>query len=268
MSKPIYCDTCVVYCVFCFMSLLNFVFGKFANVHRYWCSYGPKDNRNAPKPSQRRKRYVHKRGCQCHFIIKEIVGRPRDAIITYNMDTHEDKNGWPCHGKIDRSADPRAMYAPRISREMVLSVEALYDMGLSIDMVCERHMLEVREGRFNMDSKSDRDSFLTRRDVMNIFNRLAKSKFQLNKNDSISVNLWYQQEQKSFFFYQRPQGDDIPFIIGIQTEWMLRKMVKYSHNSIIAMDSTFSTNKYGVSIYLIIDTYVYALYFYFLFNHL
>ena len=160
------------------------------------------------------------------------------------------------------------MYEPRISREMVLSVEALYDMGLSIDMVCERHMLEVREGRFNMDSKSDRESFLTRRDVMNIFNRLAKSKFQLNKNDLISVNLWYQQEQKSFFFYQRPQGDDIPFIIGIQTEWMLRKMVKYSHNSIIAMDSTFSTNKYGVSIYLIIDTYVYALYFYFLFNHL
>ena len=119
-----------------------------------------------------------------------------------------------------------------------------------------------------MDSKTDCDNFLTQRDVMNIFNRLAKSKFQLNKNDSINVNLWYQQEQTSFFFSQRPEGDDIPFIIGIQTEWMLRKMVKYSHNSIIAMDSTFSTNKYGVSIYLIIDTYVYALYFYFLFNHL
>ena len=76
-------------------------------------------------------------------------------------------------------------------------------------------MLEVREGGFNMDSKSDRDSFLTRRDVMNIFNRLDKSKFKLNKNDSISVNLWYQQEQKSLFFYQRPEGVGVPIIIGI-----------------------------------------------------
>ena len=41
---------------------------------------------------------------------------------------------------------------------------------------------------------------------------------------------------------------DVPFIVGIQTPWMREMMVKHSHNSIIAIDLTFSTNKYGVSI--------------------
>jgi len=222
----------------------------------YRCSYGPKDKRNEPKPPTRRQRYIQKRGCECHFIVKQMAGKPNVAIITYNMYEHEDKDGWPCHGQSDKSNEPRVRYAPRLSREMVLSVEAMYEMGLSVDMVCERHMLEVREGLFNVDNESTRDSFLTRRDVVNIFNRLGKTKFQFDKNDSISVNLWYQQDPNSFFFYQTPHGDEMPFIIGIQTEWMLHNMVKYAHNSIIAMDSTFSTNKYGVSIHLEIDAYV------------
>ena len=93
-----------------FYEFTNFMFGKFSNVHRYCCSYGPKDNNNAPKPSKRRKHYVHKRGCQWHFIIKEIVGRPRDVIITYNMDTHEDKNvGHAMERLIDQLIQGRCM---------------------------------------------------------------------------------------------------------------------------------------------------------------
>ena len=69
----------------------------------------------------------------------------------------------------------------------------------------------------------------------------------------MSVNLWYEQHTDDIFFYQKPNGKDVPFIIGIQTKWMLENMVKLSHNSLIAMDSTFSTNKYGVSVMLMID---------------
>ncbi|GLJ11866.1 hypothetical protein SUGI_0178840 [Cryptomeria japonica] len=35
-----------------------------------------------------------------------------------------------------------------------------------------------------------------------------------------------------------------PFIMGIQTSWMLDMMVRFSHDSIISMDLTFATNKY------------------------
>ncbi|GLJ32386.1 hypothetical protein SUGI_0651760 [Cryptomeria japonica] len=33
--------------------------------------------------------------------------------------------------------------------------------------------------------------------------------------------------------------------MGIQTSWMLDMIVRFSHDSIISMDSTFATNKYG-----------------------
>ena len=76
-----------------------------------------------------------------------------------------------------------------------------------------------------------------------------KESYQLHTKDEMSVNLWYQRNQDDFFFYQKPNGANIPFIAGIQTKWMLETMVKLSHNSLIAMDSTFSTNKYGVSFF-------------------
>jgi hypothetical protein len=41
---------------------------------------------------------------------------------------------------------------------------------------------------------------------------------------------------------------NIPFIIGIQTCWMHSMMVTHSHNNVMSMDSTFSTNMYGVCI--------------------
>ena len=69
----------------------------------------------------------------------------------------------------------------------------------------------------------------------------------------MSVNVWYKKQRDVFFFYQNPNGGEVPFIIGIQTKWMLETMVKISHNSTIAMDSTFNTNKYGVSVMAMID---------------
>lgn len=223
----------------------------------YHCSYGPEDNRIRSEPTKRKRRQnIRKRGCGCHFIVKQLVARPGVAIITYNLYVHEDKNGWPCHGILDRSGDPRARNAPRLPVEMVLSVEAMYNLGLPINVVYEQHILEVAEGRYDICLKNNRDSHLMRRDIINICNRLVKTKFQLHKNDSTSVNLWYQREQKSFFFFQRPEAEDMPFIIGIQTEWMLHKMVEHSNNSFIAMDSTFRTNKYGYQLYtlLVFDT--------------
>ena len=80
-----------------------------------------------------------------------------------------------------------------------------------------------------------------------------KGNYQLHKKDEMSVNLWYRKHQNDFFFYQKPNGGDVPFIIGIQTKWMLETMVKLSNNSLIAMDSTFNMNKYGVSVLRMID---------------
>ncbi|GLJ36796.1 hypothetical protein SUGI_0742210 [Cryptomeria japonica] len=37
--------------------------------------------------------------------------------------------------------------------------------------------------------------------------------------------------------------------MGIQTSWMLDMMVQFSHDSIISMYLTFTTNKYGYQLY-------------------
>ena len=52
---------------------------------------------------------------------------------------------------------------------------------------------------------------------------------------------------KLFFYQKQDVVQTIPFIIGIQTSWMHLMKVKHSHNNVMSIDSTFSTNKYGVS---------------------
>ena len=94
--------------------------------------------------------------------------------------------------------------------------------------------------------------FLYIKDVLNIYSRLNKGNYQLHKKDEMSVNRWYQKHKEDFLFYQKPNDADVSFIIGIHTKWMLETMVKLSHNSLIAMDSTFSTNKYGVCFFFMI----------------
>ena len=53
-----------------------------------------------------------------------------------------------------------------------------------------------------------------------------KGNYQLHKKDEMSVNLWYRKDSNEFFFYQKPNGGDVPFIVGIQMKWMLETMVK------------------------------------------
>eukprot|EP01018_Ginkgo_biloba_P010567 Gb_21121 [translate_table: standard] len=59
----------------------------------------------------------------------------------------------------------------------------------------------------------------------------------------MSIDLWVKQECQSIFFYQNQVDDQITFIIGLQTHWIREMMVKLSHNILIFMESTFSTNK-------------------------
>ena len=161
------------------------------------------------------------------------------------MYEHEDEDGWPCHGKHDVAHETRSLYTPKLSRDIISYVESCFFMGVPIDTVCKMHINQ----HLDKDVEHrDRDFFLTRKDVVNIYNRMMKGNYQFHPKDEMSVNLWHQKQPDDFFFFQKPNGPDVPFIIGIQTKWMLETMVKLSHDSLIGMDSTFSTNKYGVKL--------------------
>jgi hypothetical protein len=162
-----------------------------------------------------------------------MVQSPNIEILTYNMYEHEDENGWPCHGEHDTLGEYRSKHKPGLSRDMVSYMESFFVLEVPIDTVFKMNIKEY----VDMDAVDrDRDFFLCRKDVVNIYNRLMKRNYQLNKKDEKSVKLWYEKYKDDFFFYQKPNGGDVPFIVGIQTKWMLDTMVRLSHNSIIGMD--------------------------------
>eukprot|EP01018_Ginkgo_biloba_P001591 Gb_21672 [translate_table: standard] len=88
---------------------------------------------------------------------------------------------------------------------------------------------------------------MKKKDLVNIYSRLSKPFYEKHKRDAISIDLWVKERPDDFFYYKcANESQGIPFIIGIQTLWMRKMMVKYSHESLISMDATFSTNKYGI----------------------
>eukprot|EP01018_Ginkgo_biloba_P039421 Gb_32948 [translate_table: standard] len=221
----------------------------------FWCSYGSDDNRARRIELKQREKTIYKRGCTCHFVMKRLVAKPLVAMIIYNNYKHEDKHGFPYHEVEDESFKGRVVHAPHLSNKLHKVVEQMYHQGLTVDKVFEKFIEEKRSDQYIMHSSSSRDDFLMRKDIINIFNRCSQDTFQLHTKNSISTDLWVKQERQSIFFYQKLVDDQKAFIIGLQTPWMRNMMVEFSHNSLIAMDSTFNTNKYGYQLYTLMVLY-------------
>ena len=142
------------------------------------------------------------------------------------------------------------MHKIGLSRDNIYYVESCFYFDVLVDSVCKMNIYK----HVYIDAKNcDRDFLLWRKDVENIYNRLRKGKYQLHQKDELSVNLWCQNHKDDIFFYLKPNDRDVPFTIGIQTKWMLETTIKLSYNNSIGMDSTFSTNRYGVSVMSMID---------------
>jgi len=118
-------------------------------------------------------------------------------------------------------------------------------------MIWEKFIFDVKDGSGELYTGIPRDKYMTKKDISNIYNDMIRLQYAKDQSDPKSVDCWYKENPESFFFYQKQDlVENIPFIIGIQKKWIYSMMLKYSHNNIISMDSTFSKNKYGVSTYL------------------
>jgi len=187
-------------------------------------------------------------GCQCHFIVRRLQLRPDDAVIIYTACRHIDKSNVVCHGKDAIGRPMRFSYAPHLTRDMRSIVQHLIQRGFNVTMIWDKFISDVKDGFDELYTGTSRDTYMTRQDILNIYNDTIRLEYVKDQSDPISVECWYKEHAESFFFYQKQDlAENIPFIIGIQTKWMRSMMLKYSHNNIISMDSTFSTNKYGVS---------------------
>ena len=99
-----------------------------------------------------------------------------------------------------------------------------------------------------------RDLLITPKDIRNIARKLAKESYMLHLNDAQSVRMWIQKNPNKIFYYTETDllnstpvnghlnGENMPFTIGIQTEWQREMMAKYGHNGGVSIDATFGTN--------------------------
>jgi len=177
--------------------------------------------------------------------------RPDDVVIIYTACRHIDKSNVICHGTNEIGRSMRFNYAPHLSWDMRSSVQHFVKRGFNVTMIWDKFISDVKDGSGELYTGIPRDTYMTKKDISNIYNDIIRLEYAKDQSDPKSVECWYKENRESFFFYQKQDlVENIPFIIGIQTKWMCSMMLKYSHNNIISMDSTFSTNKYGVSTYL------------------
>lgn len=224
----------------------------------YWCAYGPEskhrvtnDNRTTSAQTTTKKkrspRESIKVGCNCHFIMRRLFQRPEDAIITYTHCRHVDTYGIVCHGENAIGKPKTFNFAPHLSSDIRVSVEQMIKDGFNVSMVWDKFLSDVEHKSGELFTGVTQDTLMTRQDILNIYHNIRRKEYVKDDRDPVSVDCWYNQFPDKFFYYQKQdivQG--IPFIIGIQTGWMRSMMVRHSHNDIISMDSTFSTNMYGV----------------------
>eukprot|EP01018_Ginkgo_biloba_P006371 Gb_15083 [translate_table: standard] len=129
-------------------------------------------------------------------------------------------------------------------------IEDYFNQGLTLETVWSKYLEELRLQAGHVNEISSRDLFIKKKDLANIYSRLSKPFYEKYERDAVSVDRWVKERPDDFFYYKYAnESQGIPFIIGIQTLWMRKMMVKYSHGSLISMDATFSTNKYGYQLY-------------------
>ncbi|KAI3689614.1 hypothetical protein L2E82_47577 [Cichorium intybus] len=215
----------------------------------YWCSFGPDDHRKGGVVRPSRNTYIPKkksagrpntkRGCTCHFIVKRLIAEPSVALIIYNQDKHVDKKGLPCHGPQDqKSIGTRAMYAPFISEDLRLRVLSLLHVGIPVETIMQRHNETVEK----QGGVCNRDDLLTHRYVRIQERNIRRSSCELDEDDDVSIGLWVERCTSCVFFYEEYSDTD-PFLLGIQTEWMLQQMIRFGNGRLLALDSRFGVNK-------------------------
>eukprot|EP01018_Ginkgo_biloba_P040969 Gb_10314 [translate_table: standard] len=125
---------------------------------------------------------------------------------------------------------------------MCQRIEDYFNQGLTLETVWSKYLEELRLQAGHVNEILSRDIFMKKEDIFIV----GCQSYEKHERDAVSVDRWVKERPDDSFYYKcANESQGIPFIIGIQTLWIRKMMVKYSHGSLISMDATFSTNKYG-----------------------
>lgn len=247
---------------------------KLRTKKRYWCTFGPIDLRgkveqNLPdarkfpngKVPMRHTTLTGKsarRGCKCHFNVTRLESRRHAVKIAWVSRNHVDILGKPCHGLLDPSAIfANAHVAPRLSRRTWSFVERLIRTGVNTAKILRAHLRNVRNhfrkyfpNEKDLKTRWSRDMMLNGKSIVTIRQSVLRKQVDYKSPDHIAVHAWVAANADKVFLYQQRQ-ENVPFILGWATEWMIEKAAELGHLRTVAMDATFGTNMWDVSIFLL-----------------
>jgi hypothetical protein len=151
-------------------------------------------------------------------------------------------------------------YAHRISIELkkllVDMLRAKVQVNIIYDIHCHTQMQRLGDSLdqtcrtfASLTLVGGRDNFLSKRDLHNLKVRVLRENIRLHKDDVTLVNMWVTRNIERLLVYQERKQEPFKqdFFLPLQSSWQLAQMVHLSHEKALAMDSTFATNKYGVS---------------------
>lgn len=189
------------------------------------------------------------RGCTCHFVVKRLYACPSVALLVYNDRRHVNKAGIVCHGPLDRDAiGPGAKKFPYVGSEIQQQTMSMIYLGIPEENVLEKHIEGIeRYGGADAKVKSLASQYVQKLGMI-----IKRTSHELDLDDQASIRLWAERNKKSIFFYQ-DTSETNPFVLGIQTEWQLQQMVRFGHQNIIAVDSTFGVKRLKVKSIVILE---------------
>ncbi|KAK9089942.1 hypothetical protein Scep_029024 [Stephania cephalantha] len=249
-------------------SLKHYKSDDYLEYRVYWCSFGPENygegggilysRRYRLNTRNRAARPQSMRGCTCHFTVKRLYARPSLALIIYNNRRHHvNKSGSVCHGPLDRDAiGPGANKIPYICNEIQQQTMSMIYLGIPEENVLQKHI----EGLQRYCASNPKVNCLASQYVHKLGMIIKRTTHELDLDDQASVRLWIERNGKSKFFYQDTSQANA-FILGIQTEWQLQQMIRFGHQSLMAIDSTFGIKKlkYPLCTLLVFDSRQHAL---------
>jgi hypothetical protein len=197
-----------------------------------------------------------KRGCQRAFVAKQPYLDGTLCVLIYENTEHLNIHGELCHGTMVELCHGTMVSGTRyalgvgLSDELKMKIAQMHAFGLSPAKIMQQHTKEVRELTLS-NGVVTRDTFLLPVDVRNICRKRAEELWEKHPSDPVSVRMWVMENPENVFYYQEHDlldinsqvQDDSPFTLGVQSEWQLEMMVKFGHNSVFAIDSTFGTSQ-------------------------
>ena len=183
---------------------------------------------------------------KCLYLLPDV------AYVTLQQCDHTNLVGVKVHR--DLAMEGKSSFSAHLSNEMKEWVTTQLDLGLTIQqvMVHHREKLFFRMSELKGDGTSvlTCDMFLSHQDVRNLLLKKAAETYRLHQNDALSVRMWVESNTDSVFYYKETgkvgpgslHPENVPFVLGIQTPWQSEMMLKFGHNSRVAIDATFGTS--------------------------